>query len=234
MKRLFTYIISISIFFILGLLLANFLIMPTFVRQGEEIKVPNVCSLPLDSAVIVLKKAGLQGVVVERRPDRIIEEGRIIIQEPLPDVPVKKGRIINLTVSSGYEKITIPELYSVDYVKGRRILEKLGLLVGDVDSVFSDSVPQGKIIKTIPEFGNEVKKGDEIKIVVSKGVILKMPNLIGKKISEATQIIQLMNLVLKEVTEIEGSGEKGTIIVQSPEPERIVNSGDSVSLMIIK
>lgn len=234
MKRLLTYVIIILIFFIIGILLANFLIMPIFVRQGVEVVVPNVCNLPLDSATIILKKAGLQSIVTERRYDRIIEQGRVIIQEPLPDTKVKKGRIINLSVSLGVEKITIPFITGLEFVKAQNILDRLGLVISDIDSSYSDSIGEGKIIRTIPEAEVEVKKGDEIKIIISKGIVLKAPNLLGLKLNEAENILKSLNLVLGTVNEIEGSGEKGTVIAQSPQPEQAVEAGDSINLMIIK
>jgi len=56
MKRFLTYLIIVLIFFIIGLLMANFLLIPMVVRKGEEVSVPNVCNLPLDSATMVLRK----------------------------------------------------------------------------------------------------------------------------------------------------------------------------------
>ncbi|MGQ9665495.1 MAG: PASTA domain-containing protein [bacterium] len=234
MKRFLIYVIIILIFFVIGILLANFLIMPILVRQGVEVIVPNVCNLPLDSATIILKKAGLQSVVTERRYDRIIEQGRIIIQEPLPDTKVKKGRIINLSVSLGVEKITIPVITGLEFAKAQQILERLGLVISDIDSIYSDSIGKGKIIRTIPEAEIEVKKGDEIKIIISKGIVLKAPNLIGLKLDEAKNILKKLDLVLGTVNEIEGSGEKGTVIVQNPQPEQVVDAGDTINLMIVK
>jgi serine/threonine-protein kinase len=234
MRKLLAYTIAILIFFVIGLLLANFIIMPAIVHMGKEITVPNVGNIPLDSAMQILNNTGLQGVVVERRHDHIIEEGKIIIQEPLPDTRVKKGRIINLTVSLGTETITVPFLTGVDLAKGIQIIEKLGFAVSDIDSILSDSIPRGKIIRTIPEFETEMKKGEEIKIIISKGMILKMPNLVGMNINDAQAALKRMDLIIKEITEVEGSGAKGTIMVQNPEPEMVVNSGDSVSLMVIK
>jgi serine/threonine-protein kinase len=233
-KRLLTYLIVILIFFILGLLLANFLLMPMFVRKGEVVSVPNVCNLPLDSATFILKRAGLQSVVVERRYDRIIEQGRVIIQEPLPDTKVKKGRIINLSVSLGPEKIVVPSLLGLDFAKAKQIIDRLGLIVGDIDSIYSDSIDEGKVIRTIPEAEVEVKKGEEIKIILSKGILLKVPNLIGLKLDVAKEIIIKSNLALGSVTEVEGSGEKGTVIVQNPQPGNPVSKGDTINLMVVK
>lgn len=234
MKRFLTYLIIILIFFIIGLLMANFLLMPMFVRKGEEIIVPNVCDLPLDSATIVLKKAGLQSVVTERRYDQIIEQGRVIIQDPLPDTKVKSGRIINLSVSLGPEKIVIPALFGLEFAKAKQIIDRLGLSVGDIDTLFSDSIVEGRVIQTVPEPETEVKKGDAIKIIISKGILLKAPNLIGLKIDSAKVILKNSNLILGSITEIEGTGDKGTIIIQNPQPDQLVNKGDTINLMVVK
>jgi beta-lactam-binding protein with PASTA domain len=234
MRRVVIYSAIILAFFIVGILLANFLIMPLMVGKGEEVVVPNVCNLPLDGAIDELKNAGLEGVVVERRFDRIIEEGNVIIQEPLPDARVKKGRIINLTVSLGAETISVPYLSGVNYEQGVSIIKKIGLAIAKVDSVFSDSVEIGKIIETIPEADAEVKKGDGIRVVLSKGLIKRMPNIVGQQLSRAQVILERNGLVIGKIEEVQGSGSKGTIIVQSPEPERIVESGDTVTLIVIK
>jgi len=214
--------------------MANFLLIPMVVRKGEEVSVPNVCNLPLDSATMVLKKAGLQSVVTERRYDQIIEQGRIIIQEPLPDTKVKKGRIINLSVSLGPEKIVVPALSGLEFAKAKQIIDRLGLMVGDIDTIFSDSIGEGRVIQTVPEPETEVKKGDAIKIILSKGILLKTPNLVGLKIDSAKVIIKNLNLILGSITEVEGTGEKGTIIVQNPQPDQLVNKGDTINLMVVK
>ena len=234
MRKILLYAVLIFLFFVAGLVLANFIIMPAIVKMGQELSVPNVCNLPLDSAIHVLKTKGLQGVVKERRYDQIIDEGRVIIQEPLTDTKVKRSRIINLSISLGAETISIPYLYGVDYEKGKLIIENLGLLIESVDSVVSDSVLPGKILRTIPDFENEVKKGDAIRLVISKGIMMRMPNLVGLKLEQAKEIVKKIGLVIREIKEIEGSGEKGTIMVQNPEPDKIINTRDSVNIMIIK
>lgn len=234
MKKFFIYTVLILIFFIVGIFLANFIILPSFVRGGKEVSVPNVCAVPLDSAIAVLKKNKLQGVVVERRYDKIINEGDVIIQEPLPGVKVKGGRIINLSISLGPETVRIPFLSGLDLDKGRMIFEKLGLLIEEVDSAYSDSIGRGKIIKTFPEFDSEIVKGGSVRITYSRGVLLKMPNLVGLTLPLAKDTLAKLGLVIREVKEIEGSAAKNTVMVQNPEPEKVLNPGDSVNLIVVK
>ena len=199
MKRFLTYTVLILIFFIVGIFLANFIIMPSFVRGGKAVSVPNVCALPLDSAIAVLKKNKLQGVVVERRYDKIIDEGKVIVQEPLPDVKVKRGRIINLSISLGAETVMIPFLSGLDLEKGKMIFEKLGLLIDEIDSAYSDSVGRGKIIKTFPEFDSEIVKGGSVRITYSRGVRLKMADLVGLTLPQAKDTLAKLGLVIRAI-----------------------------------
>jgi serine/threonine-protein kinase len=222
------------IFFIVGIFLANFIIMPSFVRGGKVVSVPNVCALPLDSATAILKKNKLQGVVVERRYDKIIDEGKVIIQEPLPGVNVKRGRIINLSISLGAETVKIPFLSGLDLEKGKMIFEKLGLLIDEIDSAYSDSVGRGKIIKTFPEFDSEIVKGGSVRITYSRGVRLKMPDLVGLTLPQAKDTLAKLSLVIRGIQEVEGSAAKNTVMVQDPAPEKILNPGDSVNLIVVK
>jgi beta-lactam-binding protein with PASTA domain len=234
MRRTFIYTGIILAFFVAGILIANFLVMPLLVGRGEEVVVPNVCDQNLDDAIEQLKDAGLEGVVVERRFDQIIEEGNVIIQEPLPEARVKKGRIINLTVSLGPEAIKVPYLAGIGYEQSVSIIRRLGLAIARVDSAFSDSIEPGKLVGTSPEAETEVKKGDSITLILSKGIIRRMPNIVGVQLSQAQLTIAKLGLVVGRIEEVQGSGKKGTIIVQNPEPGRIVNSGDTVTVMVIK
>lgn len=234
MKRTLLYFLVIFAFFIVGILIANFLIMPSIVHKGREVIVPNVCNLSLEEAMNELKKRGLDGFATERRYDQIIEEGYIIIQDPLPDQKVKSGRIIHLTVSLGPQVIKVPFLAGVAIQKGELILKRLGFTIEKIDYVNSDTIIRGKIIRTIPEPEVELTKGDAVKVIVSKGPVLKMPNLTGKTQHEVEAELEKLGLVLGEIKEVEGSGVKGSVIVQSPAPDEIVEPGDTVTLMVIK
>ncbi len=234
MKKALLYFLVILAFFVVGILLANFLIMPSIVHKGREVIVPNVCNLSLEEAMNELKKRGLDGLATERRHDQIIEEGYIIIQDPLPDQKVKSGRIIHLTVSLGPQVIKVPFLAGVDIQKGELILKRLGFTIEKIDYVNSDTIIRGKIIRTIPEPEVELTKGDAVKVIGSKGPVLKMPNLTGKTQHEVEAELEKLGLVLGEIKEVEGSGVKGNVIVQSPAPGEIVEPGDTVTLMVIK
>ena len=234
MKQILKYIAIIGVFFIIGLVVANFIIMPLVVQKGKIIQVPNVIHMSLENAVKELEKHDLEGIVVERRFDPIVEQGHIIIQDPLPETRVKTGRIINLTVSLGPETIRVPFLVGIDVDKAEMIIKRLGFIQEVTDFQHSDTIPANKVIATIPVAETEMQKGDAITLIVSKGPILKMPNLSGMTIEAVQPMLDSLKLELGEIKEVEGSGEKGSIIVQNPAPDQTIQPGDTVTLMIIK
>lgn len=234
MKKTLVYIGIIMLFFIVGVVIANFIVMPLVVHKGKVVTVPNVVHMTLENAISELEKRDLEGIVVERRFDPIVESNRIIIQDPLPDTRVKTGRIINLTVSLGPETIRVPFLIGIDADKAEMIVKRLGFVIDAMDYQHSDTVATGKIIATIPVVETEMRKGDGITLIASKGPVLKMPNLGGLTIEQAQPVLDSLGLVFGEVKEVEGSGTPGTIIIQDPAPEQVVERGDSVTIMIIK
>jgi len=190
--------------------------------------------MTLDNAVTELEQRGLEGIVIERRFDPIVEQGKIIIQDPLPETRVKSGRIVNLTVSLGPETFKMPFLIGIDVEKAELIIKRLGFKIDDLSFQHSDTVTMNKIIATNPVAETDMKKGDGVTLIVSKGSVLKMPNLGGMTLEHAQVMLDSMGLELREVKEVDGSGPAGTIIIQDPAPEQIIERGDSVTIMIIK
>lgn len=234
MKRLLKYLGIIALFFMVGVVIANFIIMPLIVHKGKVVSAPNIMHMTLDNAIAELEKWNLEGIVVERRFDPIVEEGKIIIQDPIPETRVKTGRIINLTVSLGPETIRVPFLIGIDLDKAESIVKRLGFAIEATNFQHSDTIVGNKIIATSPVVETELKKGDGITFIVSKGPVVKMPNLSGVLIEEVQSILDSLGLVIGEIKEVDGSGEKGSILVQNPAPDQVIEPGDTVTLMIIK
>ena len=60
--------------------------------------------------------------------------------------------------------------------EARRTIEDLGLTVGNVRRAYSDSVEEGKVISQSVAQDAEVRKGDRVDLVVSRGRETRNPN----------------------------------------------------------
>lgn len=136
----------------------------------EEGDVPNVVGKTLDNATSILKAAGFE-VDSREEYDEEIPEGEVISQSPEAYKKVAKGSTIEITVSKGAEvKVaTVPDLKDKNVADAEAALIQVNLKLGNVSQEYSDSVPEGLVIRQSIAEGTEVKEDTAIDITISKG-----------------------------------------------------------------
>ncbi len=137
------------------------------VSQGApSATVPDVRGRTLDAATDSLESADFQ-VRTVRRTDAAAPVDTVIDQDPKPG-PGKRGATITLVVSNGPEQVQVPE------VRGRPEGEAANLL-GQAGFKTRTSVEQsatvaaGLVIRTEPDPGTRLEKGETVTLVVSNG-----------------------------------------------------------------
>ncbi|HEX7275817.1 MAG TPA: Stk1 family PASTA domain-containing Ser/Thr kinase [Acidimicrobiales bacterium] len=137
------------------------------VSQGApSATIPDVRGRKLDAATESLESAGFQ-VRTVRRTDTAAEVDTVIDQDPKPGQG-KRGATITLVVSNGPEQVRVPE------VRGRPEGEAANLL-GQAGFKTRTSVEQsatvgaGLVIRTEPDAGTRLDKGETVTLVVSNG-----------------------------------------------------------------
>ncbi|NUW37074.1 Stk1 family PASTA domain-containing Ser/Thr kinase [Nonomuraea sp. SMC257] len=132
------------------------------------------------------------------------------------------------------EAIKVPSLQT--QTEQAAVAELTGLgLKPEVVKDYSDEFDPKTVIKTDPAEGTEVKKGDTVKVFVSKGKKkVKVPEgLIGVTKEEATQILKDAGLTATVKTK--GTrGKQGTVVSTDPVAGAEVEDGGSVTLYVPK
>jgi len=98
------------------------------------------------------------------------EPGTIIEQDPKPDEEiVPEDTVITFTVSKGPETFKLADLkeYSLNGVNDYAATH--GLSINMTEEEYHDTIPKGYIISQDPPPGTEVKKGDTVNVIISKG-----------------------------------------------------------------
>ncbi|GFR35068.1 PASTA domain-containing protein [Thermobrachium celere] len=83
------------------------------------------------------------------------------------------------------------------------MLKNNGLVRGNIDRKYSDTVDRNKIMDQDPKPNTEVIEGSEVSIVISDGKeekFTKVPILLGRTIEEARASLTAANLVLGNIT----------------------------------
>ena len=136
------------------------------------------------------------------------------------------------------DDITVPDVSGLSVIEAEKALEKEGFEVQtETKLTTSDTIEEGKIVKTSPGAGRTVKEGTTIVLYESSGVGgYTMEDLTGRNNLEIKGILQEMyNLyVVIETVEVDdlNSVEEGEIVSFEPEVGTVLKEGDTVTLYI--
>ncbi len=204
----------------------------------EPLKVPEVVGKTKEQATKDLVALGL---TVSYNEDYDKEEKGIVIRQSIgpEDAAVKPPREVILTISKGPEMREVPNLYNVTEYEADYRLNEAGLkLARPPVEIYHDQVVKGNVVLQSPAPGEQVPKGTEVKISISKGPEpkkQKVPDLTRNTLDEARAILADLNLVLNEddiKQEFAPGFLEGQIISQTPIPDTEVEEGSVVSVVL--
>ncbi len=218
--------------FIVGFVIASYIIMPIYVRASREVEVPDICGLEFENARQILNERNIPPEIdIERYSDGI-PSGIVISQRPAPGRIVKQGSKVFLTVSKGVERLRIPYLIGLDINQANNILVSKGLLIGDIRYKYSPS-DENTVISTDPPPDSILSKGEKVSLVLSKGPArFLMPDLCGLSLQEAKDRVTRLELEAGEITYTTNSPLCNKVILQSPGAGEEVRQGDVVNLIL--
>lgn len=199
-----------------------------------DVDVPLVEGELLARAADMLTEAGLEYRVAEQLPSDTVPSGHVITQTPAAGRTVKRGREIELTLSTG------PDLVEVEDVVGRMVREATLILRNqgfEVDAAERHSEePPGTVISQDPGRGHRISKGSTVTLHVSLGGRpFPISDLRGMKLEDARNWLELFGLELRQVREQNSETvAAGLVIAQFPEPDVLVQAGDFVDLTVSK
>jgi len=235
-KRILFWIMIAAISLLGGILLMNFIVMPLIVRHGDIVTVPDVTETKLDEAQRILKSMKLEPYVELYDFDATVPENYVYKQEPTPGVELKVSRRVRLWISKGQKKILVPYLEGLPLIQAENILQRFELKVAKVETLLSDSLPPGRVVRTFPDANTPVNKQSGVRIIISKGTQKEgfpMPNLFGRNIKEVQKPLLEMGLIIGKIKYVQSENEdEGEIILQSPQPEVSVSSGDTITFVV--
>ena len=162
------FVWAISIVFALAAVIAIVFLIMTLTFPGE-VAVPNLVGKTVDEALPLLQQAKLTVGKKSEEPSMDKAEGVIVSQNPVAGFDVKRGRAIDLVVSTGAPPVPVPNVVGMTEDAARSALQKVGLRMGKVSSENDDTVRKGRVISQAPEADFEAKRGESVDLVVSGG-----------------------------------------------------------------
>ncbi|MEV3885616.1 Stk1 family PASTA domain-containing Ser/Thr kinase [Streptomyces griseoincarnatus] len=206
-----------------------------YINSGQFTKIPPVLSKTEQEARDRLAEAGLDVGEVKEAYSDTVERGKVISTDPAAGARVRGSGSVSLTVSKGPETVRVPDLDGYRLDKARSLLEDEGLEPGMVTRELSDSVPRDAVISTEPGKGTEVRAGTAVKLTVSKGSPVDVPDLTGDDPEDARAELEEAGLKV-EIADgrIHSEHDAGKVARQTPGAGGEAAEGDTVTLTLSK
>ncbi len=196
---------------------------------------PAVLGLDEAAATARLDKAGLDAEAGEATYSENVAPGLVVTSDPEPGGKVLDGGTVTLVLSLGPERYDVPDLVGRTEDQAQDALAATNLAFGESRGRWSETVPEGQVIRTSPKVGTTLKPGASVDLVLSRGrKPIEVKDFTGKDIDEARSTLEKRRLQV-EVTSEEFSDTvpDGVVISQDPSTGTL-HRGDTVSFVVSK
>ena len=107
-------------------------------------------------------------------------------------------------------------------------------LVPQVVYEASSTVPEGFVIRTVPDAGIRVGRGEPVRLVVSSGLAsFDLPDVRNQNTADARDVLTGQGLVIGGIVETYSPNlPAGTVMASNPEPDSPMRPGDEVTLTV--
>ncbi|ONI79240.1 hypothetical protein ALI144C_25760 [Actinosynnema sp. ALI-1.44] len=195
-------------------------IVATFILVSgpSPVAIPNVVGADKTSAVQQIQNAQLAPTVLESRSNTV-QRGKVIKTDPASGT-LLPGSAVNVFVSAGPP--VVPEVQpgaTVEAVEKELKAQDLKSGLSPADDRYDNNVPKGAVLTTSPSAGTQLKIGDTVTLILSRGPapLKPLPNVVGKSEAEARSLVQEAGYTVTNVTQkFDGRTEGGKVISTTP------------------
>jgi len=132
------------------------------------------------------------------------------------------------------DTVIVPDLAGKNVVYALELLTDLGLNTKIEGSEYSAEMPKNNVIFQEPEPGSEIKKGRDVRIIISKGPkSILMPNLEKLPVQQARIILEENSLCQGQISSTYSNRiKKDSVIVQVPYAGTMITRNECVNLLV--
>ncbi len=172
-------------------------------------------------------------------------EGVIVRQNPTEERHVRGDNLtIEVWVSAGEDTGEMLDVTNKTVAQANVILKDLKtkydleIFADEAEMEFNDEITEGFIIRSIPAEHEELKDGDIIRLIVSKGPERKpvvVNNFVGMQIDAVLRSLQdslHLTCTNADIEYVEDEAEPNSVIWQSLEPLTTVNEWDTIKFRV--
>ncbi|WOT35983.1 Stk1 family PASTA domain-containing Ser/Thr kinase [Streptomyces coeruleorubidus] len=202
---------------------------------NDTVPVPNLVGQTLDDAKRLAVNSDLKLSTTEK-PCENQSKGKICDQNPDSPTKVKKNSTVEVVVSTGAPKVSVPSVTGLSLDEAKEKLEdgKYELQV-ETETRTSPEDP-GTVLEQNPTTGEEVEKGSTITLTVAKAEEkATVPDVVGQT-CDAAKAQMTANDLTGQCTEQETDdpNQVGKVISTTPQANQQVDKNSSVQIVVGK
>ncbi len=194
--------------------------------------VPNVIGQQEDAARALLEGADFTvRTEYEENPD--FEDGEVSGQDPAAGSELEAGGEVTLTVSSGEQRVEVPEVVGLTEADARSLLGDAGFRDIRPEPVFDPDAEAGEVVAQNPAAGDEAPLSATITLQISQGAEERpVPELAGRTATEAEGILAQQGFEVAQALENSTIVPQGTVIRTNPSVGTVLEVGETVTLVV--
>ncbi|MET0237697.1 MAG: PASTA domain-containing protein [Kibdelosporangium sp.] len=189
-----------------------------FLTRTDPVAIPNVVGKDSAAATAEIQQAGLLATVVQTRSDSV-EKNKVIRTDP-PTGTLNPGSGVNVYVSAGPPIVpNVDAGATVQAVEQALKSQDLKPALNAEDDEFDNTTAKGAVLRVSPSPGTQLKLGDTVIIVLSKGPapLKPLPNVTGKTEAEARDLVREAGWEIETVRQqFDQNIDGGKVIASSP------------------
>jgi serine/threonine-protein kinase len=200
-------------------------------NSNQPVAVPDVRLVQKQLAITRLQQAGFK-VQLQQATSDTVAKGAVITEDPSQGTKIGKGSVVTLTISSGVQKTSVPE------VRGQKLADALQLLYAagltpKVAYVYSLQ-PADVVVGEAPAPKTQVPTKTLVHINVSRGPKpVSVPDVTGQPFANAQSALQGQGFTVVR-TNIDSTQPKGTVVSTDPPPGTSVPKGSKITVSVSK
>ena len=194
--------------------------------EVTEFEAPDLLGKSEAEVRSILKTLGLK-LEIEYDEEDNRPNGVVLSQEPVMGTKLKTGDTIKVFLNKLDEVVTIPNVINRTRAEAEDLFTSSSINIGEVKEEYSNEIEAGKIISTEPKAGFEIKRGQSVDLVISKGIDNNPVNAInfrGEKLNVAQKYLEDSGLKVEVEYQESNEVDKDEVVRQDPIGEVAKNS----------
>lgn len=198
------------------------------------VPVPSLVGQTQTDAKALLTNSDLEVGTVTQKPCEEQPKGRVCSTDPTKGTKVDKNSTVNLVVSTGAPKVTVPSVIGLKEDDAKAKLETDDYQFEVKTETRESSDDPGTVLDQDPIKGEEVEKGSTITLIVAKAEEkATVPDVLGQSCDAAKAQMTANNLVGNCVdTPTEDDSQVGKVIGTTPAANSQIDKGSAVQIQI--